>query len=628
MTIDAETRMSRARAAQRQWGALSTQERAQALRPLRHAIEQRMDEIVQVISDEVGKPPMDALVGDVLVTLEQLRYDQRHASRILRRRQRGKSLVFYAGTSFFEVREPYGVVLVCAPWNYPFQLSLVPMATALIAGNAVLLKCSELTPRTARLIDELCIGAGLPEDLVQVSDEAPEDAAALLECRPDLIFFTGSSRNGRIVAARAAELTIPAVMELGGKDVALVFDSCDLERTASGVAYGSFSNAGQVCIGTKRIYVQQAIYEDFLRLFLKRVAALRFGKTIESDLGPVRFAAVRERLRQQIEDAVARGAKLHTAWRCDADATVPAVLTGVPEDAALLVEESFGPVVCIAPFQHEADAVAIANASAFALSASIWTGDKSQGERVALRLQCGSCSVNDVIRSIGNPEVAFGGNKLSGYGRYHGAEGLRTFSRVKTVMTAQLPRRTEIHWFPFQARTFSLLRGLLRIRHGKGWDRWKALWRMWSILLLLMGTARAGEPTQPSVSGGALTLEVTLPTNAHGEIAYLVFANADGFPDRRDQALLHDFIPITHPASRQRIDIGALPTGRFAVSVYLDENGNHRLDRSWLGIPKEPVGASNNPNGRLGPPDFDDCAFVHGPAAQTISIVLVSCCKR
>jgi acyl-CoA reductase-like NAD-dependent aldehyde dehydrogenase len=444
-----------------------------------------MDEIVEVIADEVGKPPMDALVGDVLVTLEQLRYDEQHANEVLRKKRRGKSQLFYAGTSFFEVREPHGVVLVYAPWNYPLQLSVVPMATALIAGNAVLLKCSERSPRIARLIEELCIGSGLPESLVQVSCEPPDEAAALLECRPDFVFFTGSSRNGRNVAARAADLMIPAAMELGGKDAALVFDSCDLERTASGVAYGSFSNAGQVCAGTKRIYVQQGIYGDFLRVFLKRVAALRIGKTMESDLGPVCFDAVRQRLSDQVEDAVARGAKLHTPWRSDKDMTVPVVLTDVPKDAALLVEESFGPVVCVSSFASESDAIDKANGSLFALTASVWTGDKAQGERVALRLHCGSCSINDAIRSIGNPEAAFGGNKMSGYGRYHGVEGLRTFSRLKTVMAVNSRRRTEIHWFPFQARTFALLRGLLRFRHGSGLRRWKALWQIWMILLFL-----------------------------------------------------------------------------------------------------------------------------------------------
>jgi len=465
---DAQRRLARAREAQVQWGQTSLQRRARALRPLRRAIADRMDEILAVLCNEVGKPAMDALAGDVMVTLEQLCYYERRSAHTLRSRKRGKPWFFFSGVRFKEWMEPHGVVLVCAPWNYPLQLSVVPMATALFAGNAVLLKCSERTPRTAAMIAELCAAAGLPEGLVQVSCEPPEQAAMLLDARPDFVFFTGSSGNGRRVAAKAASLMIPAAMELGGKDAALVFDSCDLERTANGLVYGSFSNAGQVCIGAKRIYVQRGIYDDFLRIFLQGVERLRVGTTIESDLGPTTFETVRQRLDEQIEDAVARGAKLHATRRSGAGEIAPAVLTDVPEDVRLLLEETFGPVVCIAPFHNEAHAIRLANASEFALAASVWTGDKAQGERVALRLQCGSCAVNDVIRNIANPEAAFGGNRSSGYGRYHGEEGLRTFSRVKTVMTAGKLHRNEIHWFPFQPRTFARVRALLQVRHGSG----------------------------------------------------------------------------------------------------------------------------------------------------------------
>jgi len=279
---------------------------------------------------------------------------------------------------------------------------------------------------------------------------------------------------------------IPSVMELGGKDAALVFDSCDLERTANGLVFGSFSNAGQVCVGTKRIYVQQGIYEDFLRLFLEGVKRLRVGTAIESDLGRIAFETVGLRLDEQIADALARGARLHSVWPSGAGQIALAVLTEVPEDARLMLEESFGPAVCIAPFQSEADAIRMANTSEFALSASVWTGDRAQGERVALRLQCGSCAVNDVIRNIANPEAAFGGNRSSGYGRYHGAEGLRTFSRVKTVMTASRLHRNEIHWFPFQSRTFAQVRALLRVRHRSRFaDRIRSLKGLWVVLILL-----------------------------------------------------------------------------------------------------------------------------------------------
>jgi acyl-CoA reductase-like NAD-dependent aldehyde dehydrogenase/uncharacterized protein (DUF2141 family) len=588
-----------------------------------------MDEIVRLISEEVGKPAMDALTGDVLVTLEQLRFYERHAARLLRPLKRGKPWFLYSGSSFVEVKEPHGVVLICAPWNYPLQLSMVPMATALFAGNAVLLKCSEYTPRTAQLIEELCIDAGLPQDLVQVSCETPDAAAALLDAKPDFTFFTGSTRNGRIVAEKAANLMIPAAMELGGKDAALVFDSCDLDRTANGVAYGSFSNAGQVCVGTKRIYVQRGIYDDFLRVFLERVGRLRTGTAIESDIPRVRFDMVRQRLRGQVEEAIARGAKLHTTWLPDIDAATPIVLTQVPADASLLVEETFGPVVCIAPFHDEADAIGMANASAFALSASVWTGDKAQGERVALQMEGGSCSVNDAIRNIANPEAAFGGNRSSGYGRYHGEEGLRAFSRVKTIMTADRLHRTEVHWFPFRAKTFARLRGLLQWRHGRDMgSKMKALKAMWLLLAILSCGTCIAEPVplsaQPSMPEAPLTISVSLPPHAHGQIAYLVFATPDGFPDMRDKALRRGFVPVAKTSSAlQSMNIGPLPPGRYAVSVYLDENGNHKLDKGLLGIPKEPVGVSNNPKSHMGAPHFDECAFLHGRTAESISITLV-----
>jgi len=173
-------------------------------------------------------------------------------------------------------------------------------------------------------------------------------------------------------------------------------------------------------------------------------------------------------------------------WRRDAASPGPVVLTDVPADAALLVEESFGPVVCIAPFQREADAIGMANGSAFALSASVWTGDDRQGERVAYELNCGTCVVNDVIRNIANPQVAFGGNRASGYGRYHGAAGLRTFSRIKAVMMARRLHRVEVHWFPFRAKTFDRLRKLLQMRHGrKIWNGMKRLASPWMLLFVV-----------------------------------------------------------------------------------------------------------------------------------------------
>jgi 4,4'-diapolycopenoate synthase len=461
---DPAQRMADARTAQVAWASLPIKARVRRMRPLRSAMTQHMDEIVQTVCEEVGKPAMDALAGDVMVTLEQLRFYERRAPQLLQLTRESKPWFFYRGARFFRSYEPHGIALILAPWNYPFQLSVVPMATALIAGNAVLLKCSEHTPRTARLIQHLCDSAGLPAGLIQVSCEGPEAAGALIDAHPDVLFFTGSAHNGSVVAQKAAALMIPTIMELGGKDAALVFASCDLERTVNGIAYGGFSNTGQVCVGTKRIYVQQSVFDKFLPALLKRVGELRTGSTMDSDIRPVRLEFVRERLLEQVEDAVGRGATLHTGSYAPGNFTL-FVLTGVPDSSRLMREETFGPVVCVAAFKDEDDAIRAANASPFQLSASVWTGNLAQGKRVASRLDSGSCAVNDVIRNIGNAACAFGGNRASGHGRYHGADGLYGFSRVKTVMIMRERRKREVHWFPFQPGTYARLRKLLMLRH-------------------------------------------------------------------------------------------------------------------------------------------------------------------
>jgi acyl-CoA reductase-like NAD-dependent aldehyde dehydrogenase len=460
--------MAMARSAQSHWENRSVRERCRALRQLRHVIASHLDEIVAVICSETGKPPLDALGGDLMVTLEQMRYYERHAHRVLAPYHVGKPSFFFSRTRFIEHHEARGVALIFAPWNYPFQLAVVPTITALFAGNAVLLKCSERVPRTAAMIEELCREAALPAALIQVSCEPPDEASVLIDGRPDLIFFTGSSQNGIRVAERAASYLIPTVLELGGKDACIVFSGCDLQRTIEAAVYGAFSNAGQVCVGIKRIYVAQPIYEEFLSGFVERAQRLRIGETGSSDCGPIRFAPVRQLLSDQIKDAVARGATLHTRLTDESETVLPIVLTSVPSDARVLSEESFGPVVCVMPFQNEDEAVRLANSGPFSLSASVFTGDGRQARRVAAKLNAGSCAINDVIRNIANPQASFGGNGASGYGRYHGPAGLRSFSRIKSVMTNRGLRNPEIHWFPFTSRTFALTRSLLLARHAGG----------------------------------------------------------------------------------------------------------------------------------------------------------------
>jgi acyl-CoA reductase-like NAD-dependent aldehyde dehydrogenase/uncharacterized protein (DUF2141 family) len=610
--------LARARAAQPAWAALQVSRRCATLGDLRREIALECESIADTIARETSKPLLDALSGDVLVTLEHLRYYGSYAGRILRPRRIGKPFFFFRGARFETSFEPQGVALIFGPSNYPFQLSVIPLITALAAGNGVVLKCSERTPKTAALIARLCAKANLPVNLVQVLYDGPKQSAALIDARPDFIFFTGSSRHGQQVAERAAKHLIPTILELGGKDASLVFADCHLDRAVEGITYGAFSNAGRVCVAVKRAYVEASIHDEFLALLKHRISKLRVDTDPDADFCPLTEEAQSD-LRAQLEDALSRGATLHWPQNRAKVAYEPTLLSDVPSEARILTEESFGPALCVASFRDEAEAIALANSSAFALSSSIWTHNQARARRIAAQLSAGSCSVNDVIRSIANPHAAFGGNRLSGYGRYHGPEGLRSFSRVKSIMLASDRRTREINWFPFNSRTRHQLASLIRFRHGATGllGRLSRLFLPLLVSALLLVTLAAQSKMETH-----LIIDVHLTQQAHGELAYLVFASPSGFPGDRDKALRQGFLPIPANAQQLRIDTD-LPPGTYAVSVYEDLNSDRKLDHNLIGIPREPVGVSNNPSTRFGPPHFDECSFHLGDTAQTITITLV-----
>jgi acyl-CoA reductase-like NAD-dependent aldehyde dehydrogenase/uncharacterized protein (DUF2141 family) len=609
--------MECARAAQPAWAALKIKERCAYLGRLRREIARQCDSISALIARDTRKPLLDALSGDVLVTLEQIRYYERHAAKILQARRNGKPLFLFHGVRFETHFEPHGVTLVCGPSNYPFQLSVIPMITALAAGNAVILKCSERAPATAVLIAELCARVNFPQNLVQVTHGGSNEAEALLEARPDFVFFTGSSHHGQLVAQTAARHLIPTVLELGGKDASLVFEDCHLDRAVEGIAYGAFSNSGRLCVAVKRVYVHDSIFEEFVAKLKARITGLRLGDEPDSDLCPLSSDALPLHV-EQVRDALSRGAtQLFTTD--DVSGGGPVLLTDVPPDARLLTEESFGPALIVMPFRDEAGAIVLANSSPFALSSSVWTRDGKRARRVAAQISAGSCAINDVIRVIANPYASFGGNGKSGYGRYHGPEGLRSFSRIKTVMHTRDRSASQINWFPFSGRTRKQLAQLIRLRHGVG-DALAQISRVLPLaalaaLLCLQSAAQAPHTTR-------LSVDVQLTGDAHGELAYLVFASASGFPGERDKALLHGFLPIPPHTERIKFDVD-LPPGTYAVTVYEDLNGNHKLDHNSIGIPHEPVGGSNNPKGRFGPPRFSECAFSLGNGPQNIAIKIV-----
>jgi acyl-CoA reductase-like NAD-dependent aldehyde dehydrogenase len=285
-----------------------------------------------------------------------------------------------------------------------------------------------------------------------------------------LVFLTGGSTTGkRVMALAAAELT-PVILELGGKDPLLVFADAPFERAVNGAVYGAFANAGQICVATQRVYVQRPLLARFVDAVVARVGALRLAPAPNPDLGALASDEQAARFAALIEDAVAKGATLHTRHDIAHRRAAPVVLTGVTKGMRILREETFGPAMSIIPFDTEAEALELANDSEFGLNASVWSGDLARGARVASQIEAGSVAVNDVLKNIGNPHMPFGGVKASGIGAYHGPEGLRAFCRPLSVMVNPSRAPREPNWFPYTPAKRRELEAMIRLLYsGASW---------------------------------------------------------------------------------------------------------------------------------------------------------------
>ncbi len=473
---DAKTVMAAARAAACSWGVTPAEVRAVCMGALRREIVRARDEIVRVVSLEAGKTPDEVLYSDLLPTLETLLYLAKNTVRLLRPRRAPSPMIFRASKSHVEYR-PRGVVLVIAPWNNPFQLSLVPVASALAAGNAVILKPSERTPETGKLVAQLCERSGLPAGVLQVVPGDPDAAKALVDERPDMVFFTGGTANGRAVLAAAGRHLIPVILELGGKDPMIVFFDADLDRAAKGAVYGAFAHAGQHCISVKRLYVERSVYDSFMELVATETRSLAatpdWGRVMDDRAGKMAL--------EQVQEAVSKGARLVVPGNKDRAGTEPTLIVDATHEMRIMREETFAPVLAAMRFESEEEAVRLANDSPFALNASVWSHDTERARRVVRRLETGNAYVNNVLINVGNPYLPFGGVKWSGIGRYHGPEGLRSFCVEKSVMFSRSSQASEPHWFPCVAEKRKAVEEIIELRYGE----MGRLRRAWGWLRLL-----------------------------------------------------------------------------------------------------------------------------------------------
>jgi len=288
----------------------------------------------------------------------------------------------------------------------------------------------------------------------------------LIQGKPDKIFFTGSLVAGQNIMAAAAKNVIPVVLELGGKDPMIVFEDADIDRAVEAAVYGAFAHAGQLCVAVERLYVQELVFEKFVSKIMKRITTLNVGTAYDCDFGPINTQGQIDRIEEQVQDALAKGATLLTDIIKQELLWHPVVLKNVNHKMKLMSEETFGPLLPIMPFKTEEEAVALANDSPYGLNASVWSRDIKKAQRVVSQLETGNAYINDVIKNIGNPDLPFGGVKQSGFGKYHGAEGLRSFSIETAVMVNKNKMKREINWFPYTAELLKTVRGLINVLYA------------------------------------------------------------------------------------------------------------------------------------------------------------------
>jgi acyl-CoA reductase-like NAD-dependent aldehyde dehydrogenase len=444
-----------ARQAQAEWARQPLSERCALLRRLRDVLFARRLEIAEIITREAGKPRVESLLSEVMLILDTADYYAREAPKMLRpERVPHHSLAVKAKTGWLNF-EPWGLLGVISPWNYPVSIPFGVLIPAIVAGNAVVLKPSELTPWCGALIGELFEQAGLPAGVLQIVQGKGDVGAALIEAGPDKVVFTGSVTTGRRVAEACAHKLIPCVLELGGKDAMIVLADANMETASSAAVWGSFTNCGQACLSVERLYVERSVAEEFTRLCVAKTKKLKVGSGLDSDteIGPMISASQVERVEEQLRDATSRGARVLTGGSRRAELGdcffEPTVVTGVDHSMQLMQEETFGPVMAICPVADAAEGVRLANDSAFGLGATVWTRNKQRGREIASQLKVGTVMVNDVASYFAICEAPHGGRGASGWGRTHSKHGLMELVQVKYTDVDRLPRIPKSWWYGY-----------------------------------------------------------------------------------------------------------------------------------------------------------------------------------
>lgn len=439
-TDDVQQAVRKARAAQADWAALSFKERAAYMHKVQQVILKRQDDIIDQVVSETGKARSDAFTMDVFSCLDSVCYYAKNAEKFLKPEKVKPHGVMGLAKKVSVTYRPLGVVGIITPWNGPFVLAVNPAVQALMAGNAVVVKGSEVTPYSTKLAEEIFTQAGLPDGLMQVLLGDGQTGADLCEAGVDKISFTGSVNTGRKVAEACARQLIPCTLELGGKDAMIVCADADLDRAVQGAVVGSCMNTGHYCCGTERIYVVESVYDEFVKKCVAMTGNLKQGSDLgfAEDVGAVFWDRQMQIIENHVEDAKAKGATVHCGGERNQALQglyyKPTVITDVDHDMTIMRSETFGPILCIQKVSSEQEAIKMANDSDYGLSGNVWSQDKDKAFQLAMQMDTGSISVNDIAVTYGIPVAPFGGVKTSGVGRVNGKTGLRGYTKVVPII--------------------------------------------------------------------------------------------------------------------------------------------------------------------------------------------------
>ncbi len=473
---DVRAAVERARKAQHAWAELSFEDRGNHLRKLLRQMVERQDEIVDLVVQETGKARAEAISMEVFSSCDALSYYAKRAERILRPEKRRLHGIMGFAKKLRIVYKPLGVVGLITPWNGPVVLSVTPLAQALMAGNAVVHKPSEVTPFSAMLVKQMTEDAGFPPDLYQVLQGDGETGAALLRAGIDKISFTGSVATGRKVAVACAEQLIPFTLELGGKDAMIVCEDADGDRAAQGALIGSCMNTGHYCCATERIYVVEDVYDAFVEKVVEGASELRQGDAGEFDVGAVFWDEQLAVIERHMEDARAKGATVRVGGRRNPELKglffEPTVVTDVTHEMELMKKETFGPIVAIMKVRDQEEALRRANDSEYGLNGTVWTRNTEHGIELATRMETGGACVNDMSITYGLTEAPFGGVKSSGLGQVNGPTGLRGYCHAMPISANRKGRGKIQGAYPYTEKGNQGMQKFIRFLWGGSLGRW------------------------------------------------------------------------------------------------------------------------------------------------------------